>query len=286
MKQVTLILIMILALTSCIYVDEECPGYMKFTFQYDGTSEGYDETIGNDIHLRIYKDDVLYSTGIIPYENIKKGKEHRIRKDMTGEIDIVAWAVPTQEEFVGEIPTPSANQSKTDEVLAMKTSTRTTTYHESMGELYLGTFTHQEDNILTDTEYAISMGDCISQFTAAIHNMPELYTAGQEETVWLMVHGTKSEMDIQFNPQGEDAAVRTEFIEYTEGIIKTDRHGLLPSAKDQYIKVDIYKGDEFRGTIKTQIQSIPGGRIHLDIYRSVVTISVDSWRINTEVVWI
>ncbi|MCC8142898.1 MAG: FimB/Mfa2 family fimbrial subunit [Tannerellaceae bacterium] len=282
MKQSILILLAILVLTSCIRDKvEDCPaaGYMVFTFHHEANEENYDEAIGNDVHLRIYRNNKLHSAGIIPYSQIKDGKEYRIKKEVTGEIDVVAWAALANEDFVAEIPAPSEDEMITGELLTMSPITRATVY-SSIGQLYLGTFTHEEEDLTAETAFPVNMNDCIAQFTATIHNVPEYYEPGQTETVWLEIEGTKSQMDIRFTPKGEDAIVMVEFTEIENNeILKTSKHGLLPSAQDQYLAVRVYRGDELQGTIYTEIQSRPGDRIHLDISRTTIQITVNDWRV-------
>ncbi|MCC8134834.1 MAG: FimB/Mfa2 family fimbrial subunit [Tannerellaceae bacterium] len=280
MKQFILILVLAVTFTSCIKDEvNDCTGYLRLSFLYDGTAEGYDERIGNDIHLRIYRNNILHSAGIIPYERIAGGQEYLVRKEVTGEIDIVAWAIPSGEDWVGEIPTIAEDYSKTGELLQMQPRSRSLSYH-SIGLLYLGTMTHDETNLTEETAYPVLMNDCVAQFTAAIHHVPDHYIPGQEKNIWLTVHGTKSAMDIDFTPLGEDAIVYAAFTEKEEdGVIRTTRQGLLPSAEDQYLAVDIYRGDEYQGRIETDIQARPGDFIHLDIYRDRVTIYVNDWRV-------
>jgi len=279
-KQSVLVLLTALLCTSCLKDEvSDCTGYIRLSFLYDESVEGFDNQIGNDVHLRIYRNNILQSVGVIPYASISGGQEYLIRKEVTGEIDIVAWAIPSNEDFVGEIPSVSEDRSKTGELLTMSPTTRGSLYR-STGLLYLGTMTHEETSLTGESAYRVGMRDCIAQFTAAIHNVPEYFMPGHEESVWLVVEGTKSEMDIDFNPRGEDAEVYAEFTELAENhVIRTDRQGLLPSGEDQYLVVRIYRGEDYLGRIVTDIQSRPGDVIHLDIYRDRVTIQVNDWRV-------
>ncbi|MCD8260498.1 MAG: hypothetical protein LUD15_02565 [Bacteroides sp.] len=94
MKYPILLLLLALGLvgfSSCVKEEyEECPGYLRFTFVHEGSTQEYDGKIGNDVYLRIYKDNVLYSAGRIPYDKIKGGKEYLVQKEFTGEVDVVA----------------------------------------------------------------------------------------------------------------------------------------------------------------------------------------------------
>jgi len=252
---------------------------MVFTFHHEANREDYDAAIGNDIHLRIYKNNYLNFAGIIPYDRIEGGKEYRLLKEATGEIDVVAWAVPANEDHIIDIPTPSQDESITGELLTVQPITRAIAYN-SVGRLYLGTSTYEENDLASETKVPVLMNNCVAQFSATIHNVPEYYEPGQTETVWLEIAGTKSQMDIHFTPKGDDAVIMAEFTEKDDnGILNTNKHSLLPSADDQFLEVKVYRGDEYQGMIYTDIQSRPGDIIHLDIYRNTITITVNDWRV-------
>ncbi|MCD8260499.1 MAG: hypothetical protein LUD15_02570 [Bacteroides sp.] len=190
---------------------------------------------------------------------------------------------------MADILTIAEDRSRTGELLAMKPLARSVATYEPMGHLYLGTLTKEDTDIRKDISLPASMNVCIAQFTAAIHNIPEIYQPGQDEPVWMHVKGTKSEMNTEFNPRREDAVIIAEFTEKEERsqILRTTKHGLLASDQDQFISVDIYKGDVFQGTIRTDIQSKPRREIHLDIYRHSVTIHINGWRVfDVPVEWI
>ncbi|MCC8155336.1 MAG: FimB/Mfa2 family fimbrial subunit [Tannerellaceae bacterium] len=279
MKQAILILILALVCASCLKEGiDGCPDYMSLSFQYNKSGKNYDEAIGNDIHLRIYKDNVLHSSGVISYEDIKGGKEYRIRKEVTGDMDIIAWAVPAGEEFIGEIPEPAPDKSKKGEMLMMQSTSRGGNF-ESMGYLYLGTYNYYDTDITEGVRIEVPMMDCICQFTATLQGNPDIYTSDQKEPVWFEIHGTKSGMDLEFNPLGDDAVVPAELNEDENGILRTQMHGLLPSDEGQLISVKAYKGDTHIFTVHTDHQSRPGDIIHLDVYGTTVVLYINDWRI-------
>ncbi|MCC8153465.1 MAG: FimB/Mfa2 family fimbrial subunit [Tannerellaceae bacterium] len=289
MKQAILILILALTFTSCLKEGNDgCPDYISLSFQSTKSGKTYDEVIGNDVHLRIYKDNVLHSAGIIPYEEIKGGKECRIRKEVTGDMDIIAWAIPAGEEFVGEIPEPAEDNSKRGEMLVMQANSRSESdTYSSMGHLYLGTFNYYDTDISEAVRVDLPMQSCICQFTATLQGNPDIYTSGQEEKVWFEIYGTKSGMDLDFNPQGGDAIIPVDLHEYEDGILRTDMHGLLPSEDEQYISVKAYKGETHVFTVYTEYQSRPGDIIHIDVFSKSVTVYVNDWRIiDAPVDWI
>lgn len=268
-------------------MNKDCAGYMCFTFLHDESAEGYDEEIAGDVHLRIYQDNVLYDSGIVSYAEIRGGREYRVRKEVTGEIDIVAWAVPSLSEFTEKIPEVSEDKERTGELLVMEPATRQGTYR-SLGSLYLGTFTHDETSLTTETKYPISMKSCVAKFTATIHNVSELYEPGQQEEIYIIIHGSKAEMDVDLTPKGEDAPVAADFTEVlAPGIIKTKEHGLLPTAEGEYLSIEAYRDEEYHGRMTTDIRVRAGDIVHIDIYRHTVSVYINDWRVSEESIeWI
>jgi len=136
-RPILILITTILTLTACLQEGiEGCPDYIRLTFVYEKAGKGYDEVIGNDVHLRLYKDGIIFLDRIIPYGEIAGEKEYVIKKQVTGEIDVVAWAVPAKEEFVASIPEVPQSGSKFQEKVTIQPRTRSRMY-QSMGHLFL-----------------------------------------------------------------------------------------------------------------------------------------------------
>lgn len=272
---------LLLALTGCLEEGiDGCPDNIRLTFLHGDSSERFDREIGNDVQLFLYQDDHLYSATRIPYEQIKGGKEFIMKKEVTGDMDIVAWAVPTGEENVEELPGLEKSATRSGQNIIMDIENG---YHKSLGHLYLGTVEYKDTDITKESVFNVSMINSICQFTATM-NPDESVKA--DNGIWtLQVTGIKSEMDLDLHPQGEDATVLAEmFLDSQTEILKTNMHGLLPSADDQYIAVNGYLDGELAFTVKTQHQAKPGEVIHLQVIRKSVVLSVNGWDIYDLVV--
>jgi len=272
---------MILTLTSCLQEGSNgCPDFIRITFVHEGTTKGYDEVIGNDVDLRIYKNNIFYSRQIIPYEEIKGGNEYLIKKEFTGEVDIIAWAIPTREQLVGTIP----DVPESGEKIAQRVTNR------SIGHLYLGKVEYQDNDISQQVKVKLPMNDCIARFTAAFHTKTEeLESEHPNAPTRIDIHGTTTEMDINFTPTGEEAVINVPFVEKDKnGVLRTAKHALLPAATENtFLTIKAYKEDIHLFTITTNHIAQPGDNIHVDIYSKHVNILINDWRIfDQPIEWI
>jgi len=284
-KKITLLSIVLIALTGCLEEGiDGCPSYLRLTFLHDNSAEEFDRIIGNDIHLMIYKDDVLESIRIIPYEEIADGREHRIRKTVSGTIDVVAWASPVSDPNVEPLPEYSVWDKKSSAVLQAKPATRAREYL-SMGSIYLGVETFQDNDITREVVCPVSLINCISKVTVSVFSDEGFGGENAEENMRIELSGSKNGMDLNFQPIGEDAMISAS-LEYNDvkGCFESGQQGLLPSADDQYLTVHGYRGETLSFIVRTDLQARPGSVFNIEIYRKTVMIEVDGWRIYDAVV--
>ncbi|MCD7935801.1 MAG: FimB/Mfa2 family fimbrial subunit [Tannerellaceae bacterium] len=285
MKKITLFLIGLLALTGCL---EEgaggCPSYLRLTFLHDRSAEEFDRVIGNDIHLLLYNNDVLESVRVIPYEVIAGGKDYLIRKEYTGTIDIVAFASPVSEPVVEPLPEYGGLDKKSESTIQMRSASQAHEY-QSMGSIYLGVESYEEKDITRETVCPVSLINCISKVSVSVYAGDEFLLSDSSAPPRIELSGCKSNMNLDFEPGGDDVTIPAG-LEYNseKGCFESGVQGMLPSAADQYLTVQGYRGDTPLFVVRTDLQARPGAVIHIEIYRKTVVIEVDGWRIYDAIV--
>ncbi len=286
MKKIILTCLIAWTLTGCLDEGMDgCPSVISMSFTHNDSTQEFDDKIGNDIHLQIYKDDILFSAIVVPFEEVKGGRELEIRKEFIGDVDIVAWAVPSVSSMPGQIPDYLEGESKSNKILQLSGATKSSNF-EAMGDLFLGTVSYHDTDISRQTSYKVNFLNCICQFSVSVYDS-ELFQPGGE-TPAIEIYGSKSEMNLDFDPLGQDAIITAGMTyDETNKALRTGKQGLLPSAEDQYLSFTAFKGDTPVFTVETNHQSKPGSVIEVEIIRGGVILTVDGWRVfDAEINWL
>ncbi|GEM_PF-6757230 len=260
----TLMLLGIFLLQGCFPENRDgCPEdmYLSFSLQDEYEAGDYDSRVASDIQLYMVRGEKLIQSIDIPYEDIRSSQPWVIRKDeeMQGELYFVAWAAGKSAEDPDIIPKWTA-----DELLSTKTITLTAhtvegIYLPAPVELYLGTYacTEAVDEV---TRHEIFVKNASCRIEVYVTDLSQTLLSQADHT-FVELHGTMSEMDMYRQGRGTEAVVYTDLEQTDEEGLKfsTGRFGVLPSSREQTVRVEIYAGDERLQTLYAPQESLPKG---------------------------
>lgn len=296
MKNKILILLISIALTSCLDQDKDgCPADMYLTFSIDDPHEPdvFDSRLGGDVMLYIFKDKQVVSGTLIPYEKISGGKEYVIRKDEnhSGNLDLVAWAVRTGAD-AASIPQLSPGDNLYDVYRRLRQMTRAETeHHPSTDSLHVARITTVEAiDEQTRHELGLNYSDCRVEVRVT-DNDGVLSQPGSDPCV--RVYGTMTDMNMDRRGDGSAATVCATLgcpsgdkVCYTTG-----RFGVMPSAEGQTVSVKVYDGSRTVATLDVPQSLLPEGAVSggLLIFEYTLnapqfTVEVDGFRHNVVII--
>lgn len=265
MKNKILILLAVLTLSSCFNMNKDgCPADMHLTFSVEDPYEDgtYDSRLATDVMLYIFKDKRVVSKTLIPYENISNGKPHTIRKDQTtsGNLDIIAWAVPASGGDPTSIPQLSMGDNLSDVYRQLVPLSRAVSdCHPSMCMLHVARKTTREA-IDSETRHNLGLNysDCRVEVRVTDNNFI-LSQPGCDPKV--MIRGTMTRMDMDFKGCGDEAIVHNKLLcpSADSRNYSTGRIGLMPSAEGQTLSVDISNGVQNLITLDAPANLLPLG---------------------------
>lgn len=261
MKKIILILLLAVSFTCCFDDDYTgCPDYMTLSFYLDddhvpGT---YDTRIGNGVRLHFFKDERLVSSLEIPYAEIQAGKEYTIRKteDMSGDLDLVAWAVPVGKPLQ-YIPSAALGDRMEDHCLSMEPFARAAEYHNpKLCDIYLGRVSTGEA-VDEPTSHRVAMIYAGCRITVNVTDEREVLDDNSE----ICVNGTMSRMNMWKEGVGEEALVYVDLECSSAGSqdYSTEQFCVLPSPAGEELSVSIYNSNSKLVTLTVPRDNFPRG---------------------------
>jgi hypothetical protein len=280
-------------LSSCSLVDDElnnCPADMELSFRIDDLYEGgnFDERVGNDVLLYIFKDNVCVERIIVPYNEIAQGKRYVIRKSeqISGNLQMVAWAVPGGRN-ANELPSWQIGAPLGSTDISLETLGNTGYYSAVSNRLYLGTLSVNE-KLSEPTSHSIGMNYSycrvevhVTEPTGSILNVPEGAS--------IHVLGSKAGMNMQLHGTGSNAIVVTKLDNPEKDGVRftTGRFGIFPSAEGETISVEIFAGDARLATLNVPKENLPKGAevggllvFEYTVNSGNFTLTVNGYRVN------
>jgi hypothetical protein len=292
-KAIQVFVCSIFFLSACSLIDDDldkCPANMLVSFHIDDRHEAgdFDERIGNDVLLYIFKDSVCTAKMIVPYGEIAQGKKYAIRKteQISGNLQMVAWAVPANGDATilpsWQIGAPLAS---TD--IFLDPVGNMGHFAPVNKELYIGTLSVVE-NIKESTSHSIGMNYSYCRVEVHVKD-PSGSLLSVPQGASIRVLGSMSGMSMQLQGTGKNAIVATglknpesDKIHFTTG-----RFGVYPSAKDNTISIEIYAGDTRLVTLNVPRENLPKGAeagglliFEYTINSGSFTLSINGYRVN------
>ncbi len=273
---------------------DDCPADMTLSFYLEdiyvpGT---YDTRIGNDVQLYVFRDKKLIKGIRIPYSQISNGKSCTVRKtqEMNGDIDLVAWAVPiaNPEE---NIPEWEYGEMLDEELISEELTTQYNSYYSSVPhELYLGRSAFTE-SYNQSSHHRIGMIYAACRVEVYVIDWGKIiYEPGVQN--YAVVKGVMSKMDMEFRGFGEEANVVAQLNDTSDDHTHyaTGRFGVMPSAADKTISVDVRTIQNVYATLSVPKDNLPrgawaGGLIVFEYVmgNNFFTVIVDGWRRNISI---
>lgn len=258
-----------------------CDVYINLTFHHDNSTEGFDEMIGNDVHVHLYKDDSLCRTFRVPYADIRGGRKFRIRKTFDGGFTIAAWAVP-KDGNENMIPLAGEHPYFSTATIGHKNMARSETLHcSSLDDLFLGVVKENSNDTPPDAHYAVSMKNTLCKVSVFVD--PVLF---EESSVQgdpnIHIRGTAQGETLEMESHGEEVCVRTTLDQKTsDGMITANAVGVMPAYNNQYVSVTAKSGDVAVFSVETGELSGPGKEITILVKGLTAEIKVNGWRVKT-----
>lgn len=264
-----------------------CPDCISLTFAYGGTTQGFDDTIGNDVELQIYYGGAWNSTLAIPYELIAGGREYCFYPSDSQWLGLIAYAVPRGGD-AGLIPTAGEGVSFTSQGFEMPSAGAPSQCMPAGGDLYSAVLEIAEPDRAGDL--AMMMADVFCRVEVIIENADIFYARypGAQPSVGLL-GTTRSVTSHDGQPSGEEVEVVAPFTENAvTNTLATGTMHILPSVDGQKtISVNIYQSE---GQLSIPVfdsgeLSLAGKNIVI-VFRMeanfvTVTMTVNDWDIRT-----
>ncbi|MCD8176773.1 MAG: FimB/Mfa2 family fimbrial subunit [Tannerellaceae bacterium] len=269
------LLIGTLLFNGCIFQDpEDCEGTICFEFRYKNNQELFDQVIASDIYFHLYHEEIVKTMLVLPFDIIKGGRTYGIRKEQTGEMEVIAWAVPATETISGEIP-QAANGSRKEEAKIE--------IQPIQGGLYKPLdFLHRGSARWTETELTGNTGITVSLTPAVSRLRVILYDEGTytpENSPGIEVAGLQKELTIDLEPTGADIVIDGSLhLAYEENQWHTGWICLPPSAAGKTLSVKVIPAGQTGFTVYTTYESVAGDDIVLEIKGKLVRFFVNGWR--------
>jgi hypothetical protein len=263
---------------------------MRISFHINDRYEtgNFDERIGNDILLYIFRDSVCVAKRIVPYSDIAQGKSYVIQKTelISGNLQMVAWGVPGGRS-ANDLPSWQIGDSLSSTDIFLEAIGNTGYYAAINNRLHLGTLSVNE-KVYEPTSYSIGMNYCycrveahVTERSGSILNVP----GGAR----VHVLGSMSGMNMQLLGTGKDAIVTTSLDNPSNDKIHftTGRFGIFPSAEGKTISIEIYAGNARVATLNVPRENMPKGAeaggllvFEYTINSDSFTLTVNGYRVN------
>lgn len=220
----------------------------------------YDSRIGNSVSLYIFKDKVLTFSRVIPYEEIKEGREYVIRKTeaTSGNLDMVAWAVPAGGNNA-LIPVYAMGDKFEQQTVRLEAMTRADLYKPILGDRFLSTVEAVE-KIDRPSSHTFQMQYGMCRIRVNIIDETGVF-ARPGAAPCVLLDGVMSQMNLQKKGVGPEATVETALsCESGDNInFSTGDFGVLPSADWQTVSVRIVCAGEVVATLTVPKENLPTG---------------------------
>lgn len=273
---------LMLACTACLKEgDDGCPAYLSLSFAHNNSTREFDSEIGNDVYLHIYGDDIYHGTKFVPYSSIKGGREIQLRKEWSGEMDLVAWAIPSGSMDHGLIPGCDDGERKSAKVVGLNVKSGSVCH--PMGDLFLGTIRDTDPQDVGGS-YRVSLTNCVCRVKVTVNGATHFFGSDPATAdATLEIEGSKSQMTLDLTPCGDDAIVEGELTHKpSENSLTSDVMGLLPSADNQFLVVTAYRNGTPVFKVDTGEKSVPGATVNIEINMGVeAIIYVNGWRVRS-----
>ena len=269
-KAITLLVpLLALLLTGCLKEGaSDCSATMTLSFylQDNYVPGTYDTRIANDVQLYVFSNNKCVASTLIPYSAIQAGGKYTMQKtkEMDGQLDLVAWAVPNAGRVPGirnipAIPNYSINELLSNEDLSLSPSTSVVgDYQSAPMELYLGTDSFQEP-LLTPSTHDIPVIHAACRVEVNITDNGTL--SGHVANAFVRTSGGMTMMNTQKTGLGAPATVDAALTcpsgngtDYTTGFF-----GILPSTAGQKVSVDVMNGNTKLVTLTVPTDNLPRG---------------------------
>jgi len=247
--------------------ESDCSAKMTLSFrlQDDYVPGSYDTRIGNDVQLYVFSNDKCVASRLIPYSAIQAGGKYTMQKsrDMDGQLELVAWAVPDAGTVpgIGSVPAiPGCNIGDPPDRMNLRLSLSRAAgdYQSAPTELYLGTDSFQEA-LLTTSSHEIEMIHAACRVQVNIIDNGSL--GGPAADPHVRVLGGMSEMNTRKDGLGVPATVEAalgcpsgDATNYTTGLF-----GILPSTGGQTVSVEVVNGSTLLATLTVPTDQLPRG---------------------------
>ena len=299
MKKRLLILFTILTAFGCTKeITDGCPVGISVIFTHRGVPADFHTKIGNDVLLHVYEDGLLkQAPKLIGYEELQSGEPYYIGKKTTAKMDIVAWAVPRG----GDSRLMSQSSDHTgyaDAYFELPVVSRNNTVCDyGKSELFLGKVNLDGSASGELSVHNVPMTNTMCHVTVKIID-PENYSAQYKEQPVAEVEGSSSRFTVHtVAPSGNPALVRSAMT-VQDGMLATNRMGILPSSLDENnnagrLKINLYNGDDKIYYLDTGEVSEPDKNIIvlLNMKEGYANITVDmldvgAWKVKVQLVQI
>lgn len=278
MKKAILIFIVTLLFTGCLEEEwDDCNSILWLTFHHKDTPQGFDNTIGNDVHVYVYKNDKYHHTVVIPFEDIEGGQEYPLRKTFTGQLSIAAWAIPKSVSG-GVIPDIKDQKEFSTSVIGHNTRGESSSLYDPMADLYLGTIDTYE-HVLEDAHHVVSMNNTVCKANIFVDpSIIEPYLS--HGAVNVKISGIGRESTLLHKSSGEEISVYAGLLK-DSGEYTSDYVGLMPGYKDKNIILTVSCGDYDIFTVDTGLKSVPGDILTIRVSGTIVEIYLNGWKVKT-----
>ena len=255
-------------MTGCLKEGEgDCSAKMTLSFhlQDDYVPGTYDTRIANDVQLYVFSNDKCVASQLIPYSAIQAGGKYTMQKtrEMDGQIDLVAWAVPNAGTVPGlktlpAIPGCNIGNTLDTQDIVLSPTRAAGDYQSAPMELYLGEDSFQEA-LMTPSNHDITMIHAACRVEVDITDNGSL--GGPAAAPGVRVSGGMTEMNVQKEGLGAPAIVDAALTNpsgdgkaYTTGFF-----GILPSTAGQTVSVDVVSGNTVLATLTVPTDNLPRG---------------------------
>ncbi|MCD7978710.1 MAG: FimB/Mfa2 family fimbrial subunit [Tannerellaceae bacterium] len=283
MKRIFLYCLTVLLLSACIRENrDDCDALIRLYFTYEHSISDFDSKVANEVHLQIYQNNILIDTDIIPYEAIKGGKEYVLENYATGNYQLVAWAVPADDDDVCDIPEAAVGDDFSDGSLDLSRNLIYTNYYDPIGNIFLG---EESATIVSDESslHEVSLEPCICRVWFTVYNSDLLMeTRATAQGPWIALSGTRSRMSIGRISGGEESTIYKDLTyDPSTATLVSGKMGVLPGSENQYLSVDFHMQDDRIARVNTTHRATAGDEIHITwTLGAELEVLVNGWRVK------
>lgn len=282
-----------LAASGCLREGTDgCPVCLSLTFAYNGTAQGFDDYIGNDVELQIYYDGVWNSTLTIPYERIAGGREYCFRRSISQQIGLIAYAVPAGGAS-GLIPAADGSVSFVSQGVVMPSAARALPVClPAGGDLYSGVLEIGGQSG-DGGSLVMMMADVFCRVDVIVENADIFHLRFPDAQPSVGLLGTTCSVTSHDGaPSGEEVETVSPLTENAAAnTLATGTMHILPSVDGQKtISVNIYRSEgQLAIPVFDSGELSLAGKDIVIIYRMegsyvTVTLTVNGWDIRTETI--